>query len=79
MFLQRGKVLVTDRLHGHILAILLDIPTVIIDNKIQKLSNFRNTWTAGLSNVVIAKDANDAVNKALVLLRQVQMPMAPGF
>lgn len=68
LFLQRGRVLITDRLHGHILAILSNIPTVIIDNKIKKLSMFRNTWTHGLERVLEATDDEDAVNKAMFLL-----------
>ena len=40
LFLQRAKVVVTDRLHGYILSTLLDIPVVIIDNKLKKLTNF---------------------------------------
>ncbi|PVD31816.1 hypothetical protein C0Q70_07234 [Pomacea canaliculata] len=31
-FLQRGRVVITDRLHGHILSVLLGIPHVLIDN-----------------------------------------------
>ena len=71
LFLQRGKVLVTDRLHGHILATLLDMPTVIIDNKIHKISNLRNTWTKGLAKVVMADNDQDAVNKAIHILNKI--------
>ena len=46
--LQRGRVLVTDRLHGHILSTLLGVPHVLLDNQDQKLSSFHNTWTRGL-------------------------------
>ena len=70
MYIQRGKVLVTDRLHGHILAILLDKPTVIIDNKIKKISALRNVWTAGLEKVMLATDAKDAAAKAAFLLHK---------
>ena len=61
--------IVTDRLHGHILAILLDIPTVIIDNKIHKLYNFWQTWTRGMAKVRIAQDAEEASQLALELLQ----------
>ena len=78
-FLQRAKALVTDRLHGYILATLLDIPTVIIDNKLKKLTNFRNTWTAGKDHTVVAKDCQDAVGKAMDFLKPVSTKKAPGF
>lgn len=70
MFIQRGRVLITDRLHGHILAVLLNIPHVIIDNKIKKISNFRNSWTAGLEIVRVATDPADAISKAIELIKQ---------
>ena len=78
-FLQRAKVLVTDRLHGYILATLLDIPAVIIDNKLKKLTNFRNTWTAGKDHTVVAKDCQDAVGKAMDFLMTGNTKRAPGF
>ena len=79
LFLQRAKVVVTDRLHGYILATLLDIPTVIIDNKLKKLTNFRNTWTAGNDNAVLATSTEDAVKKALAFLEATTSLAAPGF
>ena len=72
LFLQRGKVLITDRLHGHILAVLLDIPTVIIDNRIHKILNFRDTWTKKLRKVVMASNAEDAVKKAMDMLERLK-------
>ena len=79
LFLQRAKVVVTDRLHGYILATLLDIPTVMIDNKLKKLTNLRNTWTAGKDNAVVATNTEDAVKKALALLEATTTRAAPGF
>ena len=80
LFLQRGRVVVTDRLHGHIMAAILNIPTVILDNDIHKLTNFYNTWTKPLDNVMLAYNVEDAVQKALVLLNRVKtLQKAPGF
>ncbi len=45
--LSRGRRIVTDRLHAHILAILLDIPHVALDNDYGKLSAYIAAWTAG--------------------------------
>jgi pyruvyl transferase EpsO len=43
--LSRGKVVITDRLHGHILALLLGIPHVVLDNNYGKVKSFYETWT----------------------------------
>jgi exopolysaccharide biosynthesis predicted pyruvyltransferase EpsI len=45
--LSRGTVVVTDRLHGHILCLLLDIPHVLVDTRQGKIRPFYETWTAG--------------------------------
>jgi exopolysaccharide biosynthesis predicted pyruvyltransferase EpsI len=42
-----GRVLVTDRLHGHVLALLLGIPNVCLDNRDGKVRQLCDTWTAG--------------------------------
>lgn len=70
MFLQRGRVVITDRLHGHILSTLLDIPHVVLDPVNHKISHYRDTWTAGMNNVVYATTPEDAVFKALGLLKK---------
>ena len=70
MFLQRGRVVVTDRLHGHILSVLCGIPHVVIDPLNKKTSSYRQSWTRGIENVVIADSAEDALDKALELLRK---------
>jgi pyruvyl transferase EpsO len=44
--LSRGKVVITDRLHGHILCLLLGIPHVLLDNNYGKVRGFHDTWTA---------------------------------
>ncbi|KAK7094751.1 uncharacterized protein [Littorina saxatilis] len=67
--LQRGRVVITERLHGHILCVLLDIPHVLLDNHDLKLSSYHNTWTRGLSNCRLADNAEDAVRMAVGLLK----------
>ena len=68
--LQEGRVVVTDRLHGHIMSTLLDIPHVLLDNGDRKLSSYHNTWTRGLRNCRLADNVRDAARLALELLRQ---------
>lgn len=43
--LARGRVVVTDRLHGHILSLCLDRPHVLLDNSNRKVSATYATWT----------------------------------
>jgi exopolysaccharide biosynthesis predicted pyruvyltransferase EpsI len=49
--LAAGHVVVTDRLHGHILSLLLDLPHVVLDNSYGKLSSFVAAWTNGIDGV----------------------------
>ena len=44
--LSRGRMIVTDRLHGHILGLCLGIPQVVLDNSYRKISSTFETWTA---------------------------------
>ncbi|MCT8000753.1 polysaccharide pyruvyl transferase family protein [Sphingomonas sanguinis] len=44
--LSRGERVVTDRLHGHILSLLLGIPHVVMDNDYGKVSAYIATWTS---------------------------------
>ena len=80
-FLQRGRVAITDRLHGHIMCILLNIPHVIIDSKTRKISNFYNTWALGLDNVMIARTGSEAVEMAVQLLQKFDktLPKVVGY
>ena len=70
MFLQRGRVVVTDRLHGHILSVLCGIPHVIIDPVNKKTSSYMRSWTGGIDNILMASSSHDALNKAIELLRK---------
>jgi len=42
--LAQGRVVITDRLHGHILCLLSGIPHVFLDNSYGKVSAFAQTW-----------------------------------
>ena len=44
--LSQGHIVATDRLHAHILCLLLNIPHVLFDNNYGKLSSFYRTWTS---------------------------------
>lgn len=66
--LSRGRVVVTDRLHGHILSLLLGIPHVVLDTRHGKVSGFRELWTRDAETVVPAATPADALTAATRLL-----------
>lgn len=45
--LSRGRYVVTDRLHAHILSTLMGIPNFVFDSLDGKVSAFHETWVAG--------------------------------
>jgi pyruvyl transferase EpsO len=66
--LARGSVVVTDRLHAHILCLLSGLPHVALDNSYGKLSSYAETWgTLGAQ----ARWA-DAPAQALALARELR-------
>lgn len=67
--LQRGRVVITDRLHAHILCTRLSKPHVLIDNSYGKLSSFYHAWTDGLSLARLAGNAEGAAAMAAELDR----------
>jgi exopolysaccharide biosynthesis predicted pyruvyltransferase EpsI/drug/metabolite transporter (DMT)-like permease len=71
-FLQQGKVVVTNRLHGHILSTLLDLPHVIVDNIYGKVFDNHNAWTLNATGVEMAEDIEEAIEKAIILLSEME-------
>lgn len=65
--LGRGRVVVTDRLHAHILATLLGLPQVILDNNYGKLTTFIDAWTKDLTMCRVAVEPEIAIAEAAVL------------
>lgn len=68
MQLARGQIVITDRLHGHIICVLLDIPHVALDNDYGKVSNYINAWTNKYPNTITAKSSTEAAAKYRDLL-----------
>lgn len=58
--LSRGEVVVCDRLHAHILCVLLNIPHVALDNSTGKVGEFYRAWTHGSAVANYAPDAATA-------------------
>jgi len=74
--LSRGEVVVTDRLHAHILCLLLGIPHVALDNSYGKLSSFAETWETLGGLARWAGSASEAVELAREL--RAARPAAQG-
>jgi exopolysaccharide biosynthesis predicted pyruvyltransferase EpsI len=65
--LQRGKVVIADRLHVHILSILLNKPHVLLDNSYRKLGNLHDAWTTPYRGVQFVKNLTEAFQVAQTL------------
>lgn len=66
--LARSRLVITDRLHGHILSLLLGIPHILLDNSYGKLSRFYESWSTEIDGVWWADSASDALRLADTLL-----------
>lgn len=66
--LSQGRVVITDRLHGHILSTLLAIPHVALDNSYRKIGNFIDAWTGRLDILRTATRLDEAEAAAADLL-----------
>jgi exopolysaccharide biosynthesis predicted pyruvyltransferase EpsI len=73
-FMAQGAVVVTERLHGHILATLLAIPHVLLENSIGKLGAFYSTWTCGLPQTSITASPEKALDWALAAAEEHTRP-----
>lgn len=67
-FLTRGRVVIADRLHGHLLCLLLGLPHVALDNSYGKLRSFQETWTGHSGLNLWAMSPAEALWKARELL-----------
>lgn len=68
--LSRGRVVVTDRLHGHVLSLLLGIPHVLLDNRFGKVTRFHRTFTSTCSLARRASDPEEALEVAREMVRE---------
>lgn len=66
--LSSAQVVVTDKLHGHILSTLLGIPNVVLDNSYGKVSGTLDAWTGELPGVHRARDGAHALALARELV-----------
>ena len=66
--LGQGRVVVSDRLHAHILSLLLGIEHVVLDNSYGKLASFYRSWTSTseLTHWATSLEEAIAVSRALI-------------
>jgi len=62
------SVVVTDRLHAHVLCCLLGIPHVVLDNDYGKIRAVHEAWTANSATTWLAGSVEEARSLAAVLL-----------
>jgi pyruvyl transferase EpsO len=55
-----ASAVVTDRLHAHVLSLLLDVPHVVADSGYGKISSFYEEWTRGIGTVELARSTDEA-------------------
>jgi pyruvyl transferase EpsO len=72
--LASARVVVTDRLHGHLFCVLLGKPHVVLDNSYGKVSAMLDSWTGTLPGVHRAGDTGRAVELAGELLGRIGAP-----
>ena len=65
--LGRGQVVVTDRLHGHILSLLMGVPHVALDTRYGKVKSFHTTWTKASPITYWADSPEEAQRVALAI------------
>ena len=65
-----ARVVVTDRLHAHILCVLLGVPHVLLDNSYGKVRGFYEAWTSECSFARWADSADEALIEARALLAE---------
>ena len=58
----KSDVVVTDRLHGFLLAHALGRKVIILDNSTGKVASYWKTWRSNFSNVLLAKNQMEAID-----------------
>ena len=65
--LSRGRVVVSDRLHAHVLCLLLGVPHMVLDNTYGKVRALYDTWTHDSPLATWCEHEAEALERALAL------------
>jgi exopolysaccharide biosynthesis predicted pyruvyltransferase EpsI len=78
--LSSARAVITDRLHAHILCMLLGVPHSALDNSYGKLSGFIEAWTKSCEVVNVAPNLDRAIVSCRASMRAAQaVGTASGF
>lgn len=66
--LSSARVVVTDRLHAHVLCLLLGVPHVVVDTGYGKIESFVRAWSIDAHEVRLAQDPAEAATLAEELM-----------
>ncbi|MFC8038922.1 polysaccharide pyruvyl transferase family protein [Paenarthrobacter sp. NPDC057355] len=75
--LSRGRVVVTDRLHGMFLGALLGIPTIAMDNANGKVAAIFSDYMSNFDNIHMVDSLDEAAEKATEILVSEQRYLLP--
>lgn len=64
----RGRVVLTDRLHAHILSSLMEIPNVVLDNSYGKVHEYIRCWMADWPGCYPTREVGEACERVRSLL-----------
>jgi exopolysaccharide biosynthesis predicted pyruvyltransferase EpsI len=70
--LSSGRVVITDRLHAHILSTMLDVPNIVLDNNYGKIHGYMDAWTHAYPATRKASTPQEAVELLSGLQAEVQ-------
>jgi pyruvyl transferase EpsO len=66
--LSSGRIVITDRLHAHLLSLLLAIPHAVLDNSYGKLGRFLDAWTGEAPGIHRAASIGEAEDWAAAMV-----------
>jgi exopolysaccharide biosynthesis predicted pyruvyltransferase EpsI len=66
--LEKARVVVTNRLHGHILSLLSATPHILIGDRYGKIESFYRTWTQSVASARFVNSGEEAINAATQML-----------
>ena len=72
--LSRGQTVLTDRLHGHVLSLLLGIPHVVLDNSYGKIRSTIDSWTSESALVHLCDTPREGLARARSLAAEGESP-----
>ena len=68
--LRDARLIVTDRLHGHLLSLIACVPNVVLDNSYGKVSQFIELWTKDIDDTHLTYDRDDLSGTIQTLRRR---------